>query len=67
MKSTMMIEFRVTMPASAIIPMNAGPEKKTGFLKPPIWCGPIWFSSQNPGSTPITMSGMARMIVSGSR
>ena len=37
------------MPASAIMPMNAGPEKKTGFLNPPMLCWPILIQQPEPG------------------
>ena len=65
MKSTRMIPFRTTMPASAIMPIMAVAVKNTGLSNPPTGLLPNAFSSQKPGMMPIMVSGMDSMMMPG--
>ncbi len=62
MKSTRRIEFRTTMPASAITPIMPVAVKKIGFSNAPTRSPSTRFRSQKPGKTPIIVSGIASMI-----
>ena len=65
MKSTRIMEFLVTMPESAIIPIMPVAVKYIGFRYPLIECAPSRFSNQNPGITPNTVKGIAAIITAG--
>ena len=65
MKSTRMIESRVTIPDRAIMPIIPVAVKKIGSGYPPRSPPVMTFSSQKPGMIPTTVNGMASMTTTG--
>ena len=60
-----MIALRITMPASAIMPIMPVAVNQTGLRCPPTSAAVNRLSSQKPGMIPMMPSGIEAMITSG--